>query len=536
MRPLNSQDFQLVYNREKDLHLSMNQAKHILSMKQLKEALILKLKFHRIFLFASLSILLVIAAYVWFISFGSWTTWPTLTNYYDQLASAFDHGKLSLELKPDAALLALANPYDPFARSGLPILNDASLYKGKYYLYFGPVPALFLAIIKPFGFGEIGDQYLVFVFVSGILILQALLVIKIWQRFFQDIPVWVMAICIFLSGLITPFASMLTKARVYEAAIACGQFFFLIGLYFIITALDKDYASEKHLLIGGISLALAIGSRLTQILPIGCFVAMVAFWVLRKYSSCKPCSKAIYPIVSLSLPLILGLAILGWYNWARFNSVFETGISYQLAWTDPQKNYPEFFSPLYLFQNLYNYLIIPPKFKYDIFPFMFAIYGKKYPLISSLPLPKIYNSEKITGLLYSVPFALYALKPLIGLFYRPNQQLKKTASHNDQQLLDWLIVSLLGCFLFGFASFLVFFWAAIRYFEDFLPALLLLSIIGFWQGYRYCFTHPGSRVLYLVIGICLIAISIIASTLLGLSFGSPRFGEFNPHLWNFLQQ
>jgi len=514
----------------------MNQAKHILSMKQVKKTLIFEPKSRQVFFFASLCILFILLIDVWLISFGSWTHWPTLTSSYDQLASSFDHGRLSLDLKPDPALLALANPYDPAARRDLNALNDASLYQGKYYLYFGPVPALFLAIVKPFGFSEIGDQYLVFAFVSGILILQTLLIIKIWRRFFPDIPVWVTTTCIFLSGLVTPFASMLTKARIYEASIASGQFFFLTGLYFTITALDQDHASEKHLLMGGISLALAIGSRVTQLLPIGFITFMVAFWIFRKYFHGEPLSRIIYPLISLVSPLILGLAILGWYNWARFNSFFETGIFYQLAWTDPQKNFHEFFSPLYFFQNLYNYLLVSPKFRYNIFPFMFAVHGKIHSIISSLPLPKIYNSEIITGLLYSAPFVVYALRPVIGLLYRPKQQPKGSFGQSDQQLFNWLIATLLGCFIIGFLSFLAFFWAALRYFEDFLPSLIILSIIGFWQGCRYYSTRPGHRTLYLVVGIGLIAISIIASTLIGLSFGSPRFEEFNSHLWNFLQQ
>ena len=294
----------------------MNQAKQILSIRRVKKALILEPKSCQVFFFASLCILFILLIDVWLISFGSWTHWPTLTSYYDQLASSFDRGRLSLDLKPDPVLLALANPYDPAARKGLNALNDISLYKGKYYLYFGPVPALFLAIVKPFGFGEIGDQYLVFVFVSGILILQTLLIIKIWRRFFPDIPVWITIACILLSGLVTPFASMLTKARIYEASIASGQFFFLTGFYFIITALDQDHASEKRLLMGGISLALAIGSRVTQILPIGFIAFMVAFWIFRKYFHGKPLSRIIYLLISLVSPLILGLAILGWYNWA----------------------------------------------------------------------------------------------------------------------------------------------------------------------------------------------------------------------------
>ena len=167
---------------------------------------------------------------------------------------------------------------------------------------------------------------------------------------------------------------------------------------------------------------------------------------------------------------------------------------------------------------------------------MFAVHGKIHSIISSLPLPKIYNSEIITGLLYSVPFTVYALIPVTGLLYRPKQQLKSSANQSDQQLLNWLIATLLGCFILGFLSFLAFFWTALRYFEDFLPSLIILSIIGFWQGYRYYSTCPAHRTLYIVIGVGLIAISIIASTLVGLSFGSPRFEEFNRHLWNFLQQ
>ncbi len=32
--------------------------------------------------------------------------------------------------------------------------------------------------------------------------------------------------------------------------------------------------------------------------------------------------------------LAVGLAVLAWYNWARLDSIFETGFSYQLAGSD----------------------------------------------------------------------------------------------------------------------------------------------------------------------------------------------------------
>ena len=189
------------------------------------------LKSHRIYFFTSLSILLVIIAYIWLISFGSWAHWPAITNYdgyYDELANAFQHGSLSLEIKPDSALLALHDPYDPAVRhsNNVPYPIDFSLYNGKYYLYFGPVPALILLVIRLLGISAIGDHYLVFGFVLGMFIFQSLLIIKIWKRFFKNIPIWIMSLCILFCGLVSPMPWILTEARVYESASASGQFFF----------------------------------------------------------------------------------------------------------------------------------------------------------------------------------------------------------------------------------------------------------------------------------------------------------------------
>ncbi len=99
-------------------------------------------------------------------------------------------GRLWLEEKPVPALLALPDPYDPAARQGIPYPQDASLYKGRFYLYFGPVPALILLPAKAILAGRIGDQYLVFLFVTGIFLIQSFLLITIRSRFFADAPPW----------------------------------------------------------------------------------------------------------------------------------------------------------------------------------------------------------------------------------------------------------------------------------------------------------------------------------------------------------
>ena len=144
------------------------------------------LKPRRVFALTFFSMLLVITVYIWLISFGSWFKWPATSNYYDQLATAFEHRSLSIENKPSRALLALPDPYDPSARAGINYPKDFSLYNGKYYLYFGPVPALILAIVKSMGLNNLGDQYLVFAFVSGIFIFQSLLIFKDMEAFLSE--------------------------------------------------------------------------------------------------------------------------------------------------------------------------------------------------------------------------------------------------------------------------------------------------------------------------------------------------------------
>jgi len=479
------------------------------------------LKSHQIFFFTSLSILLVITAYIWFISFGSWVRWPAITNYdgyYNELASAFQHGSLSLEIKPGPALLALHDPYDPTARNSnnVPYPIDFSLYHGNYYLYFGPVPALFLLVIRLLGISAIGDHYLVFGFVLGMLIFQSLLIIKIWKRFFKSIPIGLMSLCILFCGLVSPMPWILTEARVYEAASTSGQFFFLVGLYFIVIALDRESISVGQLAIAGISWMLAIGSRLTQIVPISFVVLMIVFWAFRTYSQTKLRSKVILPLIAVGLPLVLGMAILGWYNWARFDSAFETGFYYELAGSFLQKYSHVLFSPLYLLPNLYNYLVMPPKINMT-FPFLQPVAGYGADQLSTMNLPPIYSSGELTGLLYSAPFVLFAGIPLLSLLSRKRNSNGQVDQGNDKFFFIWLMISLLGAFLFGFAPVITFFFVETRYIADFMPSLVLLSIIGFWQGYNFLSHKSALHKLYVAVGMILIITSIVVSVLLALS-------------------
>lgn len=482
-------------------------------------------KLKQVHLSAAISVLLILFFYLWLGSFGLFNHLPTITAYYDKLATAFSHGSLSLEEKPDPALLALENPFDRSKWPGIDVPTDYSLYEGKYYLYFGPVPAVFLTITKFLGFGIKGDQYPAFGFICGIFVVQALILTWVRKRFFSSLPTWLLSLGIFFVGLISPFPWILTRARFFEAASTGGQFFFLFGLYLLlISVADKNISLRKLLLAGG-SWALAIGSKPTVILPMGVTVLMFIFLEYKKYLQHRQFSRFIYPFLIALIPFALGMSVLGWYNWARFDSVFETGFSYQLAGPDIQGYHHTLFSTIYVLPNLYNYFLNQP-ILVDTFPLLNSTEGIGQSIFSSIVLPPIYYTGKLTGLLYTTPFVLLASVLLL-----PQKRLPAESKDDYSLSFGWTVLLLLSIFLAEFIPFVSYFWVDTRFFADFTPPLMLLSILGFWKGYDLLQNKPFGRALFTTFSIFLIVFSIVMGISLGLSAHWEAFKEFNPVLW-----
>lgn len=473
--------------------------------------------------FAIPILILVACIYIWFISTGTWTTWVSPTHLYADLTRGFLKGKLYLPIKVSANLLKSPDPYNPSIGLGLQGPLDVSYFKGKYYLYWGPVPALVLLIIHPVIYWRVGDLQLLFSFLTGLYILQTLLAVIIWDRFFSNLPKYILWLSILLLGLASPATFMLDSsrgARIYEAAITGGQFFLVGGFIAAMTALDQSN-SRWRLAVAGISWALAIGTRLILVLPVGFLVLMVAGWSLwvDHWSFNK-----IKELIPLIVPLVLGFVILGWYNWARFESVFESGYFYQMtAVSNFQQHYSELISPIFILQNLYNYFLYPFGIQPQ-FPYFIAEYGKIDPLFSAYPLPSIYFSQKITGLVYTVPFLIFALIPPVTFFIKlfKNKAALSSPRGDEQHLLNWITLALSGACLAVFGFLFSFFWASTRYSEDMMPGLIMLGIIGFWQGYKFLSNRTVWKRLYASLGILLIVVSILSSTLVALSVNGAR--------------
>jgi len=471
----------------------------------------------------------VLVVYIWYISLGLWTTWPARSKYYSLLAQGFLNHELSLPVEPSKKLLALSNPYDPAQHRSVEAPPDFSLYQGKFYLYWGPVPALILAACKLLIPRDLPDLYLVFGFLGGLFLIQAQLAVRLWERYFQELPKWILIMFLFVAGLSVPSVWMLGRAEIYEAAIAGGQFFFMAGFSAALSAITKTESADFKLLLAGICWSLAIGTRLTLILPVGFLMLMLMYklWINDPAHLGTLFRKAL----KLGAPVVVGLALLAWYNWARFGSLSETGFTYQLAGTFIQEHLNEVMSYRYIVQNVYNYLFAPPQIQ-NQFPFVFSNGGAIQSVLPFLDLPDFYNTNPVTGLPYAAPMVLFSVLTLIKSAASRAEGMQTSETSSE---LVWLVRSLAGAVFVASVFLLVFFWAAMRYVLDFMPMLMLLSLIGYCQAYTAAKARGRERYI-VILGILLAVLSIMFSQLLGISSSLKLFERKNPAMLNWFME
>lgn len=275
-----------------------------------------------------------------------------------ELVLAFENGQVSLPDTPDEKLLAMENPYDTGSRyyNDVPALWDRALYNGKYYSYYGIAPLiLFLPYHLITGYFFPTDIAVMIFSCVGIVFL-ALFYDKLVKRWFDEIPT-----AVYISGLVILLASCgiwfsTGRPMFYECAISSGFMCVTAGAYILIK-------SEKVKLfnIAGSSVlfGLAVMCRPTLALYAVCACVYHAVYV-------KSTDKKVLYLISAFLPFVVLGAVQMWYNYARFDSVFDFGIQYSLTVND--FTHTEFHVHQMLI-GVYNLLFAPPAFIPD-YPFV----------------------------------------------------------------------------------------------------------------------------------------------------------------------
>ena len=157
-------------------------------------------------------------------------------------------------------LLALDDPYDP-AQNAPWRLHDASLYDGRYYLYFGPTPVVLVYLpLRLVGVDASEALAAATLGFAGFLFALALMRFLI-DRYRPRTSLATQVVAALLLGLANVVPFLLRRPAVYEVAIAGGYACLMAGLHLTLTAVLRDRPSLWRLAAGSLALGLAVGAR-----------------------------------------------------------------------------------------------------------------------------------------------------------------------------------------------------------------------------------------------------------------------------------
>lgn len=477
-------------------------------------------------------------SYLFIITAGTFTTWSTWNTNYDLIAEGFRAGHLYIPVPPPPELLAKPNPFD-WSNSNLWFL-DASLYKGHYYLYWGPMPALVLIAVKTIlRIKEvIGDQYVTFASYTLILIAGALLISRMTRRLFPELPAGLALLAMVAFAYATPTPFMLATPGIYEAAIAAAQSLLLLGLvpaFDVVWKASENPPSRRLLLLAGICWMAAIACRVSTVLPVTAFVLLTAWLSSTRVS--ERWRRVATSATWMSGPIAAGILGLLAYNRARFDSWFEIGIKYQL------NVFPFVTSKAYLPLNIFSYLFRPVGLACR-FPFVTALYDigdRGFPHGVHFP-PGYTTHEPQAGLFVTAPWTWLTL---VALFFvcRSIIRWRRATDHTVGAIVTgqrartalWCVASFASLGFLMPLPFITAFGTTMRYVADFSPGMALLGVWGGWSllaAVRGRWPRRGVIALLVL----LVAATAIIGFLLGFGGYDEMFKQHNSVLYESLRR
>jgi hypothetical protein len=254
--------------------------------------------------------------------------------HYQLLTQALFQRSPSLLEAPPERLAQADNPYDSLQRIDQfpPYIWDTSYYDGKYYIYFGVVPALtfympYTLLLHRY---PLNDFAVLFFAILGSLGLLGVF-LRLIRRYFNRLPflaVW-LGSAILLMSVFLPW--YVRRSFTYELALSSAFAFSVWGLYFLLLAGDFRKVQLLWLFCSGTSFALAVGCRPTSLLAILPALPLLSELLRDNHPGDAWKKKAGLKLAAFILPYALIGAGLAWYNQIRFGSLTEFGRTFQLS-------------------------------------------------------------------------------------------------------------------------------------------------------------------------------------------------------------
>lgn len=413
---------------------------------------------------------------------------------YMQQLDAFEKGQLALDLDVNPELASLDNPYDTGERDkkGIDYHWDRAWYNGNYYSYFGLAP-LFMVYYPVY-------------WLTGMLPTTA------FAGFLLSLfaVIMIFAAVHALIRLFTPRTNLLLLLT-GQMAVVCGSFLYLMqasssSFYYLPLIAAAGWLAafaalascaflacrpasgpasrirRRVLLFAlcGISVVMLVLSRPNMVLLAAAFSAPLFLRILtdRSLSRRQRFLESAFPFL---VPVILGAAAIMYYNYIRFDSVFEFGTAYQL--TESDIRYNSLGLSLHHFCSmLYHYFA--ESFVYtEFFPFL------RFTTEKCVDFGNYLYQEYSAGLL-NMPLNLgcFLLIPLLAARLRSKKDSRK-------KLVPACL--LLGILVLGYLDFMLG-GIHIRYVCDLSLALSLCSFLMVLDFIHFDGTR-SARILYVIV-------------------------------------
>ena len=266
---------------------------------------------------------------------------------YQELAVSLANGDTAVDRNPAEGLVQAGNPYDTVSllAEGVPYRADYVYYDGAYYVYFGIIPELLLYFPFYLLTGSSWPNHLaVFVFFAGFIAAVMGLLWELARKYFESVPFFLYLTGCFIVLTVYPFGYLLFRPDLYTVPIVAANCFVAAGLWLWLRGMRRMKQAEEQeeskgrrrakscLFLGSLAMALAVGCRPQFFLY--SFLALPLFWEWLTKEKRLFRKKGISETVCLLLPYVLVGAGLMYYNFIRFDSIFDFGANYSLTNND----------------------------------------------------------------------------------------------------------------------------------------------------------------------------------------------------------
>ena len=396
---------------------------------------------------------------------------------YNLLVESMMQGRVNIEVPHGELMKEVLNPYDLHERRAVlsqhgllterEPWHDIAYFGGKFYVYFGVVPALiFFLPVYALTKTHMIMSAAVFIVCCLIVIGAYALTETIIKLYF---PKTSYGVCLFASVMLANCTGTLLYIMlpiIYYMVILISVMFVFFGLNFWLKAkmkLDSGGSNKKAcamIAAGSLCMALVAGCRPQFLLA--SFLIIPIFWDVAIKNKKLVIKGNISKYLCVIIPYAVVAAGLMYYNYIRFGSPFDFGANYNLTTNNLTMRGIDFGR---LPTGLFMYFIQLP------------IITLKYPFVSCVNYPTdyvgmIYVEPIYGGALFTCPFILFIL-----VTYRIRGLLKKKKLYI--LLLVLITISIItACFDVELGGIIL------RYMNDFVYLLFIGALIVLFALYE----------------------------------------------------